>query len=357
MSKSGLVFLLIFCVPGTGTFLSTAADRPSRDPVSAKDWVAELRSGNVIRQNDAKRRLRLYHFKDVAKAMSDFADDPNPEIRILMAQTLGELGGVDAVRHLKRHFNGEKEDRVRRALLIQLSGLMRGREALDFYEKILFSGSSDELRNLALTQASQGVRDRELRDDLKDLCYKVWRKDAYRPNRVLSGLVLKELGETGPDISGAVFEALQSPSVEIRRRAAGVAGTLEGPDVFQKITVALRDPDAETRANLCRSLKETQNSGAVPVLKLLAADADPLVRKSALDALTGFAITEVGLSTYREALKDADASVRSLAVGALECAADPAAVPDLEALAASDPDATVRYLSKKAVAVLSGGGR
>ena len=121
----------------------------------AGKWVEDIRSDNSVKKAEAKRHLRSYRFREVAEAMAEYADDPNPEMRILMTQTLGELGGFEAAQELKRIFLSEEEPKVRRAIMIQLSGLMPDeKEALKFFKRAAYKDPEKDLRFLALTQLS-----------------------------------------------------------------------------------------------------------------------------------------------------------------------------------------------------------
>lgn len=320
---------------------------------SAKEVVGDLKSSNYATQMEAKQQLRRYRFKDVAKAMADFAKDPNPDLRIMMAQTMGELGGAEAAETLEKLFSREKDARVRRAILIQLAGLFRDEKAAaSFFKKVLFSEPSDDIRHLALTQLSF-LKSAESKKELTRVCRKVWRDERYQPSRIFAAVTLKELGEENPALDEAMLDGLQSPSVEIRRRAALFAASAKDQRSIDRVLVALQDADAEVRANLCHSLAASKNLAVIPPLKAVASDKDASVRKSALDAISTFAFNEVGTLHYLNALKDSDAGIRSLAVTMLEKGGDASAAAALEPVARTDPDSTVQTLAKKALATLT----
>ena len=111
--------------------------------------------------------------------------------------------------------------------------------------------------------------------------------------------------------------------------------------------------DSDVRANVCRSLGESGNVSAIPILKSLFSDKESLVRKSAFEALASFPRSETTFSLYADALQDSDGSIRSRAVERLEGLGDPAAIPLLEKVAAKDPDPQLKFLAKKALAALS----
>src|SRR3989338_1088708 len=105
----------------------------------AGKWVEEIRSEDSIKKEEAKRHLRSYRFREISEAMAEYANDPNPEMRILMAQTLGELGGFESALELKRIFLREEDPKVRRAIMIHLSGLLPDeKEALKFFKRVVY---------------------------------------------------------------------------------------------------------------------------------------------------------------------------------------------------------------------------
>lgn len=318
------------------------------------DLVKELKSADAGKQNDAKRKMRSYRFKEVARAMAEFAKDPNPDMRILMAQTLGELGGFESAQSLKKLFAREKDARVRRAIFIQLSGLLpNDAEAFTFFSKVLFSDPNDDIRFLALTQLSLLGRAHITEKEWIKIYRKVWKKDPYSQNKIFAAVALREAGDENPELRAALLQALENPSVEIRRRAALLVGGLKEPALFKRISAAVQDPDFEVRANICRSLGESKEVSAIPLLKSLLIDKEPLVRKNVLEALAVFPSAEVGLGFFAEALQDADPAIRSLAIAILEKEGDVSVIPALAKVAQKDPDPSLRTLAKKAIATIS----
>jgi HEAT repeat protein len=126
------------------------------------------------------------------------------------------------------------------------------------------------------------------------------------------------------------------------------------PDVLELVAIAVRDPDPEVRANLCRSLGESKIAGAPPVLESLFQDQDPVVRKSALEALCHFPQGDSGLNVFLEALRDGDPSVREASIFALERFGNPSAIGEIEKLEQKDPEPHVRRSAKRALSSLKG---
>jgi HEAT repeat protein len=316
--------------------------------------LEDLKSQDPARQERAKELLRTFRFKDIAHEMEEFASDPNPDLRALMAQSIGELGGPEAAKVLERLFHRESDTRVRRALLIQLAGLLPPEDAVDFFAAPALSDPNDELRFLSLNQLSLLDREPGPQKRLIRIFQKALKKDGNEENRRLALLSLREMGEHPAGADEALLAALQAPSVELRRRAAALLGGLRGQAAFEQMAAAARDPDAQVRANLCQSLGETGDPSAVPVLLSLASDKDPQVRKGAYAGLARFPDGQVNAAPFIQALQESDPAVRSLAAECLERSEGGADVQKaLEAAAAEDSDPAVRFLAKKALASLS----
>ncbi len=321
---------------------------------SAKKAVEKLKSPDGAEQRQAKQELRTFRFSDLTRLMEEFAHDKNPDIRILMTQTIGEIGGFEAVHSLKKLFGKEKDARVRRSILLQLSGLIADeKEAFDYLSGVALKDSDGENRFLALSQLSLVASDASLRRKLVKICRKIWNKDESRKNRVMAAVILAETSTDEDSHPDALFEALQSQSVELRRRAALLVSSQNHPDTFTKVSAAIQDPDPEVRANLSKSLGDTMNPNAVPILKSLALDKDPQVRANAVSALGVMPLEMSGLDPFLTALDDIDAGVRSAAVSVLERKGNVTVLPRLETLAQKDLDSSVRLLAKKAIAAIA----
>ena len=100
--KRGASFLAMTLLFGEG-FLS-ANFAPAAESEAIEKSIKDFNSPDFVKHSEAKRRLRSYRFREIAEAMANYADDPNPDMRILIAQTLGELGGFEAAEELKRLF-------------------------------------------------------------------------------------------------------------------------------------------------------------------------------------------------------------------------------------------------------------
>jgi len=298
----------------------------------------------------AEEPVRKYNAEDATDALEKYSDDANPKLRILSVQMMGELGGANAAKTLRKMFDKERDGAVRRAILLQLVGVLpEERDTLDFYCRVARKDNEDDIRYIALNEASLIPRLEKGSEALADTCFYVLKKDKIPQNRGLAAVILRELGENSREISALVLEALFNPAAEIRRRAASALGTIEGDAAFQKILEASNDRDPEVRAALCRALSAQQDKRVIPILKSLLTDSNPQVRQDSLTALSAFAEADAGLATFVLALSDKDPTVRLQAVGALEKYGNPSAVSALEKTASEDPDGGVRQLAKTAL--------
>lgn len=315
--------------------------------------LRELKSQDPGVQQQAKERLRAYRFKDIVRNLTEFANDPNPDMRILMAQVIGELGGPDAAKSLKKLYSWEKDEKVRRALLIQIAGLIPDqKESFQFFRRVSSSDRNQEIRFLALSQIAL-MDTAKIKRELISLARKILKKDPYQDSKILAAILLKELGESVPNLNALLLKGLKSPSVEIRRRSARQVAAVQHLKDLNSLSFVAEDPDAEVRANLTLSLSESQSPAAIPILKGLTQDADWHVRKRALEALTSFSPKEVELSLFLNALADPESSVRIVAIGAIERWGDASHIPELEKISENEPDPQVLHMAKKAISTLS----
>jgi cyclophilin family peptidyl-prolyl cis-trans isomerase/HEAT repeat protein len=127
---------------------------------------------------------------------------------------------------------------------------------------------------------------------------------------ILAGSVVPTVEDRRPLVTQAVLESwrlgpdapvvsllpfLEDTSVSLRWRSAYTLGRLRAPAAGNRLTVALRDPEAVVRAmaarSLTRSYVDTAGLAAKAVAQLLAraaADANPQVKINALRSLAGF---------------------------------------------------------------------
>lgn len=344
---------LIF-LAGLSAFLIAVLSAAS-DPPSSKSLVEDLRLRGAKRQDHVKALLHSYHFSEIADALADYAHDPNPEIRILMVQMLGEMGRLESVRHLQKLFRKEKDARVRKAILVQIAGILPdGQEKFMFFRKAALKDPDSGLRFLSLSELSLLRGPQEIHREIKRAFRKARKKDNVEKNRLLAAVVLAEMGEDIDKFGQEVLRALESQWVELRRRAARALVTLDVPGEYDRVVVAAQDPDGEVRLNVCRALGTSEKAGAIPVLKSLAADREPAVRLGALEALSQFSKEQVGIKPYLDALKDKDPAVRRGTIGILEKIGDSSATGAIGEASRNDEDLEVRRSAVRALKTLSG---
>lgn len=232
---------------------------------------------------------RTHSVQEATDALERYSKDSNPQMRVLSVQVMGEIGGVSAAKTLRRLFRKEKDNSVRRAILLQLSGILPDdKRTLYFFCQAARRDSEPGIRFIALNQASLLHRGEKVSRELRITCHNIIKNEDSQDNQVLAAIILRELGEESREISKLVLEGLPNPVTEIRRRAASVLDHIEGEETLLKVAQAARDPDLDVRANLCLRLGKIRDKTAIPILKTLSEDPDPGVRRDALAALAIF---------------------------------------------------------------------
>ena len=310
--------------------------------------IEDLESPDRSRQDNAMSRIRSYHLRDVADAFMDYAEDSEPGIRVLMVQMLGDLGGPEAVPYLQKMFKKDGDARVRRTILTYLAGQLARDDIFRFFLKAGGRDPDGDLRYVCLAQLALARRSKQRHQEVRKLLRRAWKREAVPANRTLAAVLLTDIGEGDSDFWEEILDAVTSPSLDLRRRAAAVAGEVRLSRTFDRLLAAARDPDGEVRANVCLSLARWKELGSIPVLRSLAGDPEPYVRRAALLSLARYPSGSVGLGIFLDALGDADPPVRLGAVQGLQTLGDLGALAGLER-AASDPDAKVREAARKAV--------
>ncbi len=164
---------------------------------------------------------------------------------------------------------------------------------------------------------------------------------AWQARRVYAGAVVEALRAGNPE----VFLVEEEPFGGVRRDAAALA----------VVEAAGSAPDPPIRRMAMEILAEGGGGQAVPALLRGLGDADPVVRAAALGGIAR--VPANGSPAPKEAvrlLRDADASVRLVAVRALAKAADEPEVGEGIGALLADPDPSIRA---QAAAALSSSGR
>ncbi|MDE2142083.1 MAG: HEAT repeat domain-containing protein [Elusimicrobia bacterium] len=247
--------------------------------------------------------------REAVAVLAGRSDDPDPEVRAVVAAAWGDLGNAAAIPRLKKSLADDNADvRIAAAASLTKLGDVQGLLALIDATKPIMSGRAsspaEELRRMA--------------------------RDAARARAAL------KLGEAGGD---AGIEALRSllgdPAGEVRDAAAAALARAGQGDSSQFVD-ALKDPDEGVRAAGARSLGIIGRDGLEPLKKALSSDASASVRAEAAEALGSFSdpASERLLSA---ALKDKSGRVRLAAARALGRRLDPASTAALKNLADQSP--------------------
>ncbi|MGP8250612.1 MAG: HEAT repeat domain-containing protein [Terracidiphilus sp.] len=171
--------------------------------------------------------------------------------------------------------------------------------------------------------------------------------------------------QTAPDNVTLQIARLKSPNVELRRYAADALAKFGDPRATQPLIAALGDPDPQVRANAAMGLGRMKSPAAVDALIHLLNDPDEIVSSSAAMALANSqdpraiaplvaalpsvttastALLQLGPAVVEPLLaaaEDADPDVRKRALEALALTHDPRAIPALTA-ALNDSELEVR---------------
>lgn len=216
---------------------------------SSKELIQKLESSDPSARSQAQSELRAYRFKDVVKLVADFGDGTNPDVRILMTQVLGELGGPDAARHLQKLYFKEKVDKVRRAILVQLTGLIPTEmDAFNFYTRVIDSDKNADLRSLAANQLALLGKFQDYNKEVSDVLKRVSRWDDDVTNRALADLLLASVNQDRFVGLNQIADSLNHRDPVIRRKAVSLIAEFDDPAYILQIqSLAESDPDPQVR--------------------------------------------------------------------------------------------------------------
>jgi HEAT repeat protein len=136
---------------------------------------------------------------------------------------------------------------------------------------------------------------------------------------------------------------LAGSDARLARNAADVLGTFRHPIAIEALAAAARRADlaAEARRHAVRALGTIGHRDANEALARAMADADPGVRREALEAWAAIR-GQAGAEPAVARVTDPDASVRALAAAVIGEVRDPAGRAALEAQLATEADPVVR---------------
>ncbi len=258
------------------------SDRATEDPASA---AAALRGLAETRDPEFAPLVR-----DVLAASQD------AEVRRTALRVLGAVGGPEDVALLAERIEDSPTDAERIAATESLADLARtaGAPAIDLLERRLRDAPSPAER----AAAARGVADGGAEDAVATLAAAL----AAETDPLARYSLLSALGRTGRPAARPILErALEAePVADLRAEAARSLGVLG--DAAAAIALArslANDPSPFVRAQVGRALARFGDRSAVPRLVADLRDADPEVRRAAVEAL--WEITDASIAFDPEA--------------------------------------------------------
>jgi HEAT repeat protein len=266
---------------------------------------------------------RLQNEPKALVPLTEFAKDERPEVRVLVAELLGELGEPEGAKTLWQMVRDDS-DLVRTTAagsLVRLSQLTPVTIAVD--------GLRDERPEVRrLTAATLGnLHDKSAELALIDVLH-----DDEEVVRMEAANALGQCG-TAKAIP-SLIEALQDRSVLVRTAAARTLGRLTDPASVSALVDAMKDPDWHVRAAAIMSLAMLTSQGpqrgaiSEPIIGKLKSDDYALVRDRAADALW-LPNDEKAVAALVQALISEDRSARFHATQAIISCKATAALPQL----------------------------
>lgn len=209
-------------------------------------------------------------------ALIETLSDANAGVRVVAAQSLGQIQDPRAITALSKALKEDTDARVRQAAA----------EAL---------GEIDDNRAVPALV------------------------DALKVEKIASvrRAIVEALGEIDdPSAASAIGAFAKDADAQVRRAVASALGELEDPIGVPALVSMARDEDAEVRKEVAESLGEIEHANAIDALSILAKDSDPEVRSHAISSLGNLEDMRT-LGTLVAALKDENADVRNQAADAI----------------------------------------
>ena len=167
-------------------------------------------------------------------------------------------------------------------------------------------------------------------------------------------LALQELAEGENEAHAPwLISALSDPDAGVRQAVAGALAYWELPEVILALASSLSDSSETVRTAAAISLAEIKQPASGALLLPRLEKAEGFVLASLLHALRELRLPD-SLGAALLGADNADERVRLAAVGLLGWLKDPAALPVLERLAASDPVVSVRRAAAGALGLAQG---
>ncbi|MBI1915192.1 MAG: HEAT repeat domain-containing protein [Planctomycetes bacterium] len=293
---------LVGCLEDRSPTVRAAAVRAlGKDGASTREAVARLANDEEYTVRQAVLEvLAAEGGADASEACCAALCDGSPEVRAVAAQHLTQIGGLSAAAALMRRVaddvwgpNDPYSGKVTALTALRKLAPERVTEAL----LAALQSKSEQVRAWACAEFP--ARDRKGTDGL--------------------------------------IAALKDGAVSVRKAAATALGQQEGKESVAALLKGLEDGSPEVRAAATAALGQSENE-ARDVLRKLLTDAEPAVRKAALETLTKKGGAEA-VKLWSDALNDAQPAIRQDAAYRLQQLGDRSAVPALSKRVADDtPD-------------------
>ncbi|MFH1374467.1 MAG: HEAT repeat domain-containing protein [bacterium] len=218
--------------------------------------------------------LRGFTDHEIAVRLTDFVDDPDPEIRRKIAHTLGLSGIVETSEVLKR-LASDEVGHVRAAAFGALGWLCTEEDT-----DILFRGLEDkyvDVREAAMGALVVAGGPRVVAKFTADL----YHQDAEKQRLAVTALGM--IGET--EVVEPLLKAVNHPEPEVRKSAINSLARIgQVPDV-KLLSLALNDENTGVRKAAVTALITLRGEDAIPDIRFLLDDEDVWVCYHAITAI------------------------------------------------------------------------
>ncbi len=265
-------------------------------------------------------------------------------VRFFAVESLGYLGGPEALKLIMAAGSSDREGMVRGAAVKVLNDMAETKpEGLDLGNLLAtFSADPDPSVRLFALAAMAKLGDEQafakLIGDIASL-----KKD----ERIAGAVALGRSGQAASET--LLIEYLRGSDALLRMYAAESMGKLALPAFYEPLKKVLHDNDPAVRGAAATSLGELGNRAIIPQLEGLREDANAIVRLSAAEGLKYLGIERPTI--YEAGLKDPDYGVRHFAIGSLRRVWGKKALPFLVS-AMKDEAQRVRLTAIRAIGAL-----
>jgi HEAT repeat protein/Flp pilus assembly protein TadD len=316
--------------------------------------LGEFRSADVIKSliallGDQSRDVHTAAYEALGKIGEDALDailesihDPNPNIRIGIANALGRMAAPESSELMTP---ASLEDLLEDEPLGGLPGDPSG-GIVDENED-LFEGGDDGKRDAGTSHPALSKENRELVVSL----LRQLLDDENKHVRDAASAALRRVGESS---AHSILDELNSPDVQARKDAIQALGQnlilREIPAAIPPLIEALFDEDPEIRYLAAKSLRYAKDERTVTPLNACLLDVNPKVRQEAVEGLRRKKDPR-SLDSLIHSLQDDSAGVRRTAACALGEFGDQGARDSL-VHCKNDPDRDVRDAAARSLVML-----